>query len=100
MISGYWLVKTLEDYLYYGNIVKSKSTVDANASSTVDANASSSVDANASSTVDARASSTVDARASSTVDASTDNKKECVNNYERMLNLFNTHLFNDNTIIE
>ena len=79
MLSGYWLVKTFEDYLYYSNVLKNGSAVDNTAGSAVDNTAGSAVDNTAGSTVDNTA---------------------CKNNYEQMLKLFNTHLFNDNTIID
>ena len=86
MLSGYWLVKTFEDYLYYNNIVNSKSTTD----TTIDAKVDAKVDANVDANVDVKVDTNVDAT----------NKKEYKTNYEQMLYMFNTHLFNDNTIID
>ena len=95
MLSGYWLVKTFEDYLYYSNVLKNGSAVDNTAGSAVDNTAGSAVDNTAGSAVDNTAGSAVDNTAGSAVD-----NTACKNNYEQMLKLFNTHLFNDNTIID
>ena len=103
MLSGYWLVKTFEDYLYYSNVLKNGSAVDNTAGSAVDNTAGSAVDNTAGSAVDNTAGSAVDNTAGSAVDntaGSAVDNTACKNNYEQMLKLFNTHLFNDNTIID